>query len=164
MIHTGYRVTKLFTKRCIILNVPSTKLLCCHTHYIDQSTALVWSDEHFLKTTWLSIVTSEFRNKWTIKIATIENNYIEKDLNLKKISLTLVKWPDNEEPAMRNLIIDSAAGGETKRRHDVTFPLLTLHRGKDRVPGTFFYRIFPERKHCLYRCPADFSYEKPMTY
>jgi hypothetical protein len=39
----------------------------------------------------------------------------------------------NEEPAMRNLIIDGAAGGETKRRHDVTFPLLTLHRGKDRV-------------------------------
>jgi hypothetical protein len=37
----------------------------------------------------------------------------------------------NEEPAMRNLIIDGAAGGETKRRHDVTFPLLTLHRGKD---------------------------------
>jgi hypothetical protein len=34
---------------------------------------------------------------------------------------------------MRNLIIDGAAGGETKRRHDVTFPLLTLHRGKDRV-------------------------------
>jgi hypothetical protein len=31
---------------------------------------------------------------------------------------------------MRNLIIDGAAGGETKRRHDVT---LTLHRGKDRV-------------------------------
>jgi hypothetical protein len=39
----------------------------------------------------------------------------------------------NEEPAMRNLIIDGAAGGETKIRHDVTFPLLTLHRGKDRV-------------------------------
>jgi hypothetical protein len=35
--------------------------------------------------------------------------------------------------SMRNLIIDGAAGGETKRRHDVTFPLLTLHRGKDRV-------------------------------
>jgi hypothetical protein len=34
---------------------------------------------------------------------------------------------------MRNLIIDGAAGGETKRRHDVTFPLLTLHRGQDRV-------------------------------
>jgi hypothetical protein len=34
---------------------------------------------------------------------------------------------------MRNLIIDGAAGDETKRRHDVTFPLLTLHRGKDRV-------------------------------
>jgi hypothetical protein len=34
----------------------------------------------------------------------------------------------NEEPA-----IDGAAGGEVKRRHDVTFPLLTLHRGKDRV-------------------------------
>jgi hypothetical protein len=37
----------------------------------------------------------------------------------------------NEEPAVRNLIIDGAAGGETKRRHAVTFPLLTLHRGKD---------------------------------
>jgi hypothetical protein len=34
---------------------------------------------------------------------------------------------------MRNLIIDGAVGGETKIRHDVTFPLLTLHRGKDRV-------------------------------
>jgi hypothetical protein len=34
---------------------------------------------------------------------------------------------------MRNLIIDGAEGGETKIRHDVTFPLLTLHRGKDRV-------------------------------
>jgi hypothetical protein len=31
---------------------------------------------------------------------------------------------------MRNLIIDGAAGGETKICHDVTF---TLHRGKDRV-------------------------------
>jgi hypothetical protein len=39
----------------------------------------------------------------------------------------------NDEPEMKNLIIDGAAGGETKRRHDVTFPLLTLHRGKDRV-------------------------------
>jgi hypothetical protein len=34
----------------------------------------------------------------------------------------------NEEPAMRNLIIDGAAGGETKRRHDVTFPLLTAEK------------------------------------
>jgi hypothetical protein len=34
---------------------------------------------------------------------------------------------------MRNLIIDGAAGGKTKRCHDVTFPLLTSHRGKDRV-------------------------------
>jgi hypothetical protein len=34
---------------------------------------------------------------------------------------------------MRNLIIDGAAGGETKIRHVITFPLLTLHRGKDRV-------------------------------
>jgi hypothetical protein len=34
---------------------------------------------------------------------------------------------------MRNLIIiDGAAGGETKRRRDVTFPLL-LHRRKDRI-------------------------------
>jgi hypothetical protein len=38
----------------------------------------------------------------------------------------------NDEPAMRNLIIDGAAGGETKR-HDVTFALLTLYRGKDCV-------------------------------
>jgi hypothetical protein len=34
---------------------------------------------------------------------------------------------------MRNLIKDGAAGGETKRRHDVTFLLLALHSGKDRV-------------------------------
>jgi hypothetical protein len=46
------------------------------------------------------------------------------------ISLSNVR---NEEPAMRKLIIDRAAGGENKRRNDVTFPLLTLHRGKDRV-------------------------------
>jgi hypothetical protein len=52
------------------------------------------------------------------------------------------------EPAMRNLIIDGAAGGETKRRHGVTFPLLTLHCGKDRVhfSCTFFYTIFPKKK------------------
>jgi hypothetical protein len=31
-----------------------------------------------------------------------------------KTSMTMA----NEEPAMRNLIIDGAAGGETKRRHD----------------------------------------------
>jgi hypothetical protein len=31
------------------------------------------------------------------------------------------------------VIIDGVAGGETKIRHDVSFPLLTLHRGKDRV-------------------------------
>jgi hypothetical protein len=31
------------------------------------------------------------------------------------------------------MLIDGAAGGETKSRHDVTFPLLTLHREKDRV-------------------------------
>jgi hypothetical protein len=30
------------------------------------------------------------------------------------------------------MIIDGAAGGETKIRHDVTFPLLTLHHEKDR--------------------------------
>jgi hypothetical protein len=35
------------------------------------------------------------------------------------------------------VIIDGAAGGETKRRHDVTFPLLTLHRGKDFSTGFF---------------------------
>jgi hypothetical protein len=31
------------------------------------------------------------------------------------------------------VIKDGAAGGETKRRHDVTFALLTLHREKDRI-------------------------------
>jgi hypothetical protein len=49
---------------------------------------------------------------------------------------------------MRNLIIDGVAGGDTKIRHDVTFPLLTLHRGKDRVHfSTGFFQ----------------KYEKPMT-
>jgi hypothetical protein len=31
------------------------------------------------------------------------------------------------------VIIDGAADGETTRRHDVTFPLLTLQHGKDCV-------------------------------
>jgi hypothetical protein len=53
----------------------------------------------------------------------------------------------NEEPAMRNLIIDGAAGGETKRRHDVTFPLLTLHRGKDRV---YFSTGFFQKENIVY--------------
>jgi hypothetical protein len=52
-------------------------------------------------------------------------------------------------------IIDGAASGVTKIRDDVTFPLLTLHRGK--------YHL-SKRKLCLYRRPADFSYEKPMRY
>jgi hypothetical protein len=30
--------------------------------------------------------------------------------------------PKDVMTSMRNLIIDGAAGGETKRRHDVTFP------------------------------------------
>jgi hypothetical protein len=63
---------------------------------------------------------------------------------------------------MKNLIIDGAAGGETKRRHDVTFPLLTLHRGKNRVH--FSTGFFQKENICLHRCPAYFSYEKPMTY
>jgi hypothetical protein len=38
------------------------------------------------------------------------------------------------------------------RPKDVTFPLLTLHRGKDRVHfSTGFFQK---------ECPADFSYEK----
>jgi hypothetical protein len=56
------------------------------------------------------------------------------------------------------MIIDGAAGGETKRRHDVTFPLLTLHSGKDRVH--FCTGFFQKEK--LYRRPTDFSFEKPM--
>jgi hypothetical protein len=69
----------------------------------------------------------------------------------------------NEEPAMRNLIIDGAAGGETKRHHKWRhFSFVDVAPRKRSC--TFFYRIFLKRKHCLYRCPADFSYEKPMTY
>jgi hypothetical protein len=70
----------------------------------------------------------------------------------------------NEEPAMRNLIIDGAAGGETKRRHDVTFPLLTLHRGKDCVHFATGFFQKENIVYNVYRRPADFSYEKPMTY
>jgi hypothetical protein len=53
------------------------------------------------------------------------------DDKLQVMSRLMLSVSINEEPAMKNLIIDGAAGGETKRRHDVTFPLLTLHRGKD---------------------------------
>jgi hypothetical protein len=62
---------------------------------------------------------------------------------------------------MRNLIIDGAAGGETKRRHDVTFPLLTCTAEKIVY---IFLEDFPKTKHCLYRRRADFSYENPMRY
>jgi hypothetical protein len=48
---------------------------------------------------------------------------------------------------MRNLIIDDAAGGETKRRHDVTFSLLTLHRGKDRA---HFSTGFLQKENIVY--------------
>jgi hypothetical protein len=54
---------------------------------------------------------------------------------------------NNEEPAMWNLIIDGAAGGETKIRNDVTFPLLTLHRGKDRV---HFSTGFFQKENIIY--------------
>jgi hypothetical protein len=57
------------------------------------------------------------------------------------------------------VIIDGAAGGETNRRHDVTFTVDVAPRKR---LCTFFYMIFPKRKHRLYRCPADFSYEKPI--
>jgi hypothetical protein len=70
------------------------------------------------------------------------------------------------------VIIDGAAGGETKIRHAVTFLLLTLHRGKDRVH--FSTGFFPkENIVSLYRCfspthianpyPKGFSRrEKPL--
>jgi hypothetical protein len=45
------------------------------------------------------------------------------------------------------VIIDGAAGGETKRHHYVTFPLLTLHRGKDRV---HFSTSFFEKENIVY--------------
>jgi hypothetical protein len=41
------------------------------------------------------------------------------------------------------LIIDGAVSGVTKIRHDVTFPLSTSHRGKDRV---HFSTLFIQRK------------------
>jgi hypothetical protein len=44
------------------------------------------------------------------------------------------------------MIIDGAAGGETKRCHDVTFPLLTLHRGKDHV---HFYTGFFQKENIV---------------
>jgi hypothetical protein len=43
----------------------------------------------------------------------------------------------NEEPAMRNLIIDGTAGGETKRRHFSSLDVAPRKR-----LCTFFYRIF----------------------
>jgi hypothetical protein len=55
--------------------------------------------------------------------------------------------PQGPDATMRNLIIDGAAGSETKRRHDVTFPLLTLHRGKDRVHfSNIFLHDFSKKK------------------
>jgi hypothetical protein len=40
----------------------------------------------------------------------------------------------------------------------VTFPLLTLHHGKDRVH--FSTGFFQKENICPYRYPADFSYKK----
>jgi hypothetical protein len=56
-------------------------------------------------------------------------------------------WVTIEEPAMRNLIIDGAAGGETKRRHDVTFLLLTLHHGKDSVFTVCIFHLLCSNHH-----------------
>jgi hypothetical protein len=49
------------------------------------------------------------------------------------------------------MIIDGTAGGETKRRHFSSVDVAPRKR-----LCTFFYRIFPKRKHCLYRCPEIF--------
>jgi hypothetical protein len=49
------------------------------------------------------------------------------------------------------VIIDGAAGGETKRRHDVAFPLLALHRGKDLV---HFSTGFFQKENIVYTLPA----------
>jgi hypothetical protein len=59
-------------------------------------------------------------------------------------------------------LIDGAASEETKIRHDVTFPLLTLSTAEKIVYN--FLQDLSKRKHCLYRRPADCSYEKPMRY
>jgi hypothetical protein len=45
------------------------------------------------------------------------------------------------------VIIDGAAGGDTKIRHAVTFPLLTLHRGKDRL---LFSTGFFQKENIVY--------------
>jgi hypothetical protein len=58
------------------------------------------------------------------------------------------------------MTIDGAAGGETKRRHGVTFPLLTLHRGEDRV---HFCTGFFQKENMVYTGVLQiFSYEKLM--
>jgi hypothetical protein len=44
------------------------------------------------------------------------------------------------------------------RRYDVTFPQLTLHRGKDRV---HFSTGFLQKENIVY---TDFSYEKQVGY
>jgi hypothetical protein len=58
---------------------------------------------------------------------------------------------------MRNLIIDGAAGGETKRHHDVTFPLLTLHRRKDCV---HFSTGFFQKENIVYTVSCRFFIRK----
>jgi hypothetical protein len=44
--------------------------------------------------------------------------------------------------SVNDLIIDGAAGGETKRRHDVTFPLYFL--------GTFCLLGIPNKQNILF--------------
>jgi hypothetical protein len=50
---------------------------------------------------------------------------------IAEFSLTLPHCFLTHSHCLQMLIIDGAAGDDTKIRHDVTFPLLTLHRGKD---------------------------------
>jgi hypothetical protein len=56
---------------------------------------------------------------------------------------------------MRNLIIDDAAGGETKIRHDVTFSLLTLTSEKIR---------FKKNQICFAISPVVFARPRSLTW
>jgi hypothetical protein len=120
---------------------------------------LAWNEGSLIVSQWT--ITCQHKSARYAITAPYKSGHYHVHVFLKRSRISYEWGTCNEEHAMRNLIIDGAAGGETKIRHDVTFPLLTLHRGKDVY---IFLQDFPKRKHCLCRCPAGFSYEKPMTY
>jgi hypothetical protein len=74
-------------------------------------------------------------------------DYLIKDVYTQVRLVVALRTVGRRGGPMRNLIIDGAAGGETKRCCDVTFPLLTLHRGKDRV---YFSTGFFQKDNIVY--------------